>query len=177
MDRPGFPRLLIVKIEHANPSYGDSYAVNSANLGPYGDAIETELIPDIEKQFRASARAGRGSATGDQPGDGKSLAVQTFYPDHPIKRVLVFVQIDHGVSAEIDRIGTRDKCSVVMGAHIENDATRDARLSRTHADHRRGGQPVQARPGDSRPLGRAVRCLAGGVFAGGQRWLHPANFR
>ena len=49
---PGFPRFLIVKIQHANPYYDDSYAVNSANLGPYGDAIETELIPAIEKQFR-----------------------------------------------------------------------------------------------------------------------------
>jgi len=49
---PGFPRVLIAEINHANPYYDDSYAVNSANLGPYGDAIETELIPAIEKQFR-----------------------------------------------------------------------------------------------------------------------------
>ena len=37
---PKFPRYLVVKIQHANPYYDDSYAVNSANLGPYGDAIE-----------------------------------------------------------------------------------------------------------------------------------------
>ncbi len=37
---PKFPRVLIVKINHANPYYDDSYAVNSANVGPYGDAIE-----------------------------------------------------------------------------------------------------------------------------------------
>ena len=49
---PKFPRVLIVKIQHANPYYDDSYAVNSANVGPYGDAIENELIPAIEKQFR-----------------------------------------------------------------------------------------------------------------------------
>src|ERR1700733_2629424 len=48
---PGFPRILVVKIQHANPFYDDSYAVNSANLGPYGDAIETELLPAVEKQF------------------------------------------------------------------------------------------------------------------------------
>ena len=53
---PGFPRILVVKIQHANPYYDDSYAVNSANLGPYGDAIETELIPAIEKQFRGLDR-------------------------------------------------------------------------------------------------------------------------
>ena len=46
---PGTPRMLIVKLQHANPYYDDSYAVNSANLGPYGDAIETELIPAIEQ--------------------------------------------------------------------------------------------------------------------------------
>src|SRR5690606_4717306 len=35
---PEFPRVIIVEIQHANPYYDDSYAVNSANLGPYGDA-------------------------------------------------------------------------------------------------------------------------------------------
>jgi hypothetical protein len=47
-----FPRFVIIEIQHANPFYDDSYAVNSANLGPYGDAINYELIPFIEKQFR-----------------------------------------------------------------------------------------------------------------------------
>ena len=48
---PSFPRFLVVEIQHANPYYDDSYAVNSANLGPYGDAIMYELIPEIEKQI------------------------------------------------------------------------------------------------------------------------------
>ena len=39
------PRMLIVSIQHANPYYDDSYGVNSANLGPYGDAI-VENLPD-----------------------------------------------------------------------------------------------------------------------------------
>ena len=42
---PDFPRVLVVEIQHANPYYDDSYAVNSANIGPYGDAIMYELIP------------------------------------------------------------------------------------------------------------------------------------
>ena len=42
---PGFPRVLMLTIQHANPYYDDSYAVNSANVGPYGDAIMYELIP------------------------------------------------------------------------------------------------------------------------------------
>ncbi len=51
-----FPRFLVVEIEHANPYYDDSYAVNSANLGPYGDAINNELIPEIERRFRGIGR-------------------------------------------------------------------------------------------------------------------------
>ena len=47
---PNFPRMIIIEIQHANPYYDDSYAVNSANLGPYGDAITYELVPFIEKQ-------------------------------------------------------------------------------------------------------------------------------
>ena len=47
-----FPRMVIIEIQHANPFYDDSYAVNSANLGPYGDAITYELIPFIEDKFR-----------------------------------------------------------------------------------------------------------------------------
>ncbi len=53
---PGFPRAIVVEIQHANPYYDDSYAVNSENLGPYGDAIEYELIPYLEKKYRGDRR-------------------------------------------------------------------------------------------------------------------------
>ncbi len=79
---PGFPRVLIAEINHANPYYDDSYAVNSANLGPYGDAIETELIPAIEKQFRGIGQGWARFAYGGSTGGWEALAVQTFYPDH-----------------------------------------------------------------------------------------------
>src|SRR5580692_7962448 len=46
------PRVLLLLVQHANPYYDDSYAVDSANVGPYGEAINRELIPAIEKQFR-----------------------------------------------------------------------------------------------------------------------------
>ena len=49
---PGFPRVLMIEIQHPTPYYDDSYAVNSANNGPYGDAIMRELIPHIEKKYR-----------------------------------------------------------------------------------------------------------------------------
>ncbi|MFO7735611.1 MAG: hypothetical protein R6W70_05275, partial [bacterium] len=49
---PDFPRMLIIQIQHPTPYFDDSYAVNSANMGPYGDAITHELIPRIEERFR-----------------------------------------------------------------------------------------------------------------------------
>jgi len=77
-----FPRVLIIKIQHANPYYDDSYAVNSANVGPYGDAIENELIPAIEKQFRGLGQGWARFVYGGSTGGWESLAVQVLYPDH-----------------------------------------------------------------------------------------------
>jgi hypothetical protein len=78
---PGFPRLLIVEIQHANPYYDDSYAVNSANLGPYGDVIETELLPYIETRFRAIGQGWARFTYGGSTGGWEALAVQVFHPD------------------------------------------------------------------------------------------------
>jgi hypothetical protein len=78
---PRTPRYLVIKIQHANPYYDDSYAVNSANLGPYGDAIETELMPAIEKQFRGIGQGWARFLYGGSTGGWESLAVQMFYPD------------------------------------------------------------------------------------------------
>ena len=79
---PGFPRVLIIKIQHANPYYDDSYAVDSANVGPYGEAIENELIPAIEKQFRGIGQGWARFAYGGSTGGWEALAVQVLYPDH-----------------------------------------------------------------------------------------------
>lgn len=78
---PGFPRMLIVEIQHANPYYDDSYAVNSANLGPYGDAIMYELLPYIEKKFRGIGQGWARFTYGGSTGGWEALAVQMFYPD------------------------------------------------------------------------------------------------
>jgi hypothetical protein len=79
---PGFPRVLIAQINHANPYYDDSYAVNSENLGPYGDAIETELVPAIEKEFRGIGQGWARFVYGGSTGGWEAMAVQVFYPDH-----------------------------------------------------------------------------------------------
>jgi hypothetical protein len=78
---PDFPRFIIVEIQHANPYYDDSYAVNSANLGPYGDAITYELVPEIEKQFRGIGKGWARFLYGGSTGGWEALAVQMFYPD------------------------------------------------------------------------------------------------
>ncbi len=78
---PDFPRFLVLEIQHANPYYDDSYAVNSANVGPYGDAIETELIPAVEKQFRGIGQGWARFLYGGSTGGWEALAVQMFYPD------------------------------------------------------------------------------------------------
>ncbi|MDF1504607.1 hypothetical protein [Roseisolibacter sp. H3M3-2] len=78
---PGFPRVLLVQIQHATPFYDDSYAVNSANNGPYGDAIQRELLPEIERRFRGIGEGWARFAYGGSTGGWEALAVQTFYPD------------------------------------------------------------------------------------------------
>jgi hypothetical protein len=78
---PGFPRFIVVQVQHANPYYDDSYAVNSQNLGPYGDAIQYELIPHVEKTFRGLGQGWARFTYGGSTGGWEALAVQVFYPD------------------------------------------------------------------------------------------------
>jgi hypothetical protein len=78
---PSFPRVLVIEIQHANPYYDDSYAVNSANLGPYGDAIMKELVPHIEARFRGIGAGWARATYGGSTGGWEALAVQMFYPD------------------------------------------------------------------------------------------------
>lgn len=75
-----FPRVIIIEIQHANPYYDDSYAVNSANLGPYGDAITYELIPFIEQKFRGIGAGWSRFTYGGSTGGWEALAVQIKYP-------------------------------------------------------------------------------------------------
>ena len=78
---PDYPRVLVIQIQHANPYYDDSYAVNSANLGPYGDAITYELIPHIEKEFRGIGEGWARFLYGGSTGGWEALGVQVMYPD------------------------------------------------------------------------------------------------
>lgn len=78
---PDFPRFIVIEIQHANPFYDDSYAVNSANLGPYGDAITRELIPAVEEEYRGIGEGWARFLYGGSTGGWEALAAQVFYPD------------------------------------------------------------------------------------------------
>ena len=78
---PGFPRVLAVEIQHANPYYDDSYAVNSENVGPYADAIQQELLPYLEKKYRALGTGWSRFVYGGSTGGWEALAVQVKYPE------------------------------------------------------------------------------------------------
>jgi hypothetical protein len=79
--RDDFPRVIAVTFQHPAPYFDDSYAVNSANVGPYGDALMQELIPEIEKRFRTIKEPWARWLDGGSTGGWESLALQIFHPD------------------------------------------------------------------------------------------------
>jgi len=78
---PNFPRMIHVLVQHPTPYFDDSYAVNSANNGPYGDAITRDLIPYIERKYRGIGQPWARVMTGGSTGGWEALGVQVFYPD------------------------------------------------------------------------------------------------
>lgn len=78
---PNFPRFIIIEIQHANPYYDDSYAVNSQNIGPYGDAITYELIPYLEEKYRGIGEGWARFLYGGSTGGWEALGAQVMYPN------------------------------------------------------------------------------------------------
>jgi Putative esterase len=76
-----FPRFLLVTFVQPSPFFPDGYGVNSANNGPYGDAVTQELIPSVEKQFRAIGKPHARILEGASTGGWGSLGLQLRYPD------------------------------------------------------------------------------------------------
>src|SRR4029450_6845980 len=75
------PRFIYVTLQHPSPYYDDSYAVNSENNGPYGEAIMQELLPGIETQFRVIRQRCARMLSGGSTGGWIAAAHQIFYPD------------------------------------------------------------------------------------------------
>lgn len=75
------PKFVLVTFRHEAPYYDDSYAVNTANLGPYGDAINEELIPHIEETFNTIRAPYARVQDGGSTGGWESIANVIYRPD------------------------------------------------------------------------------------------------
>lgn len=76
-----FPRFVAITFQHPTPYYDDSYAVNSANNGPYQDALLTELVPELERRFHLIPEANARFLTGGSTGGWECAALQIQRPD------------------------------------------------------------------------------------------------
>ena len=75
------PHVIMLFVQNANPYYDDSYVVDSANVGPYGSAINDELIPAIEHKYRGIGAGWARATAGGSTGGWEAIATQVFYPD------------------------------------------------------------------------------------------------
>jgi hypothetical protein len=73
-------KFLTLVLDGAGP-FGDPYQVNSANNGPYGDALTQELIPLVESKYRGIGAGHARFTDGHSTGGWVSFALQVFYPD------------------------------------------------------------------------------------------------
>ena len=77
----GFPRVIAISLMQQTPYFPDSYSVNSANNGPYGDAIVEEVIPYLEEKFRIIRKPYARQLEGASTSGWQSLAMQLQHPD------------------------------------------------------------------------------------------------
>jgi len=109
------PPFILLQLDGAGP-YGDPYYVDSANNGPYGEALTTELIPYVEARFRALGQSQARVLSGTSTGGWVSLALQIFYPDFfngtwssspdPVDfRAFELVNVYEGTNAYVNEFG------------------------------------------------------------------------
>ena len=172
---PGYPRYVLVEIQHANPYYDDSYAVNSQNLGPYGDAINLELlpvpreeVPDAQRRLgafplrRLDRRLGGAGLADPLPGCVQRLLGRLPRPDRlpPV----------HG------RQHLRGPERVLLGGAVgQGRDARPSELAGPSSGDGRADQPPGARARDEEPLGRAVGHLGGRLLPRRPRRLSAAH--
>jgi hypothetical protein len=75
------PKMILVSVRDANPYYDTGHSVNSANVGPYGDAFTQELIPFLEREFPIIPEPWARALAGGSTGGWEALAIQIFNPD------------------------------------------------------------------------------------------------
>ena len=140
--RDDFPRMILVTFQHPNPYFDDSYAVNSVNVGPYGDAIMQELIPEIEKRFRIIREPWARVLSGGSTGGWEALALQIFHPD--------FFGGTWAYCPDPVTFSDVEGINVVQGQQRVLQADRLA--PRAHAELARGGRPDPSHVRAAQPL-------------------------
>jgi len=78
---PDSPKVIIVEPLSENPYYDTSYWVNSPNVGPYGDVLTHELIPELDRRFRTINASWARTLTGCSSGGWMAAAAQVWNPD------------------------------------------------------------------------------------------------
>ena len=76
-----YPRVVAISLVQQTPYFPDSYSVNSANNGPYGDAIIEEVIPFLEERFRLIRKPYARHLEGASTSGWQTLALQLRNPD------------------------------------------------------------------------------------------------
>jgi enterochelin esterase-like enzyme len=74
------PQVINVFLDGYGP-FGDCYQMDSENSGPYGTALTEELIPYVEKTYRAEGTPESRYLDGCSTGGYVSLSLQIYYPD------------------------------------------------------------------------------------------------
>jgi hypothetical protein len=80
-DSDKFPRFIAVTFHQPTPFFPSSYSINSANDGPYGDALTKEMIPYLQQHFRIIDQPYARLVEGASTGGWETLALQLHYPD------------------------------------------------------------------------------------------------
>jgi enterochelin esterase-like enzyme len=79
MKSGAWPKMIWVLLDESC-AYGTHEFADSANNGPWGKALTTELIPHLEKQYRMDARTSGRFLTGHSSGGWATMWLQVTYP-------------------------------------------------------------------------------------------------
>jgi S-formylglutathione hydrolase FrmB len=79
MQKAEMPPMIWVFLDMSSPT-GTTEFADSVNNGPWGQALTTELIPDLEHTFRMQGGAAGRFLTGHSSGGWATLWLQTQYP-------------------------------------------------------------------------------------------------
>jgi hypothetical protein len=79
MSKGEMPRMIWVFLDESSPTGTHEFA-DSVNNGPWGQALTTELIPSLEKQYRMDGKVSGRFLNGHSSGGWATLWLQTRYP-------------------------------------------------------------------------------------------------